>query len=134
MFSACSPEYSKSLENLTHGNYELQQKVLFNLQLNGEFLIKKYTPDQLITLNDDTLAEDSEVEKEKIMLLECYWTYEKLLAVDFLQEIGAVDFIKCKFCGKGNVESTTKQTRSADEGSTVFLMCSNTKCRKRWKM
>jgi DNA-directed RNA polymerase subunit M/transcription elongation factor TFIIS len=134
MFTNCSRDYNQSLTQLTSGNYELQQKMAFNLQLNGDFLTQRYTPAEIVTLNDDMLAESSEVEKEKTMLMECYQAYESLLSADFLQGLGAVDCITCRFCGKGNVEYTTKQTRSADEGSTIFLMCTNSNCKKRWKM
>lgn len=134
MFQGCPADYSKSLESLTAGQYELQQKMLYNLHINGAFLSKKYTPAQLVRLNDAMLAEASEIENEKAMMLECYAAYETLLHADFLHGLGTVDCITCRFCGEGNVEYTTKQTRSADEGSTVFLMCSNPKCKKRWKM
>jgi len=138
MFQAvgCPKEYAAKLNTLTGDDYDLKQKMAYNLQLNGEFLLNKYEPQELIGLNDDTLAEKSEIEDEKNMLIQCYQTYRQLLSFDFLsaEGIGAGDCIKCRFCGKGNVEFTTKQTRSADEGSTVFLNCSNPKCKKRWKM
>jgi DNA-directed RNA polymerase subunit M/transcription elongation factor TFIIS len=40
-------------------------------------------------------------------------------------------FITCK-CGSKKVKWTEKHTRSADEGSTVFMHC--TVCGKQWKM
>jgi DNA-directed RNA polymerase subunit M/transcription elongation factor TFIIS len=132
----CVAKYSQALTKLAGDDYELKQKIAYNLQLNGAFLTNRYTPAEFVTLNDDTLAEKSEIEKEKDTLAKCYDTYRNLLTFDFLQAegIGAGDYIKCRFCGKGNVNFTTKQTRGADEGSTVFLACSNPKCRKRWKM
>ncbi len=39
--------------------------------------------------------------------------------------------IKCRRCGSDKTEYTLVQTRSADEGSTVFLYCNN--CGKRAK-
>lgn len=138
MFEAfgCTKEYSHKLQQLTGDNYELKQKIAYNLQLNGNFLTDRYTAAELVTLNDDTLAENSEIEEEKHMLTKCYETYDKLLTFDFLQieGIDTADYIRCRFCGKNNVNFTTKQTRGADEGSTVFITCSNPKCQKRWKM
>ena len=134
MFPNCPVAYSQALEQATLGKYTLQQKLSYNLQVNGALLSSKYTPEQLVDLNDERLAEGSEVEKEKSMLQECYAAYETLLRADFLDGLGSIDCITCRFCGKGNVEYTTKQTRSADEGSTVFLTCSNLNCKKRWKM
>lgn len=41
--------------------------------------------------------------------------------------------LKCRFCGpSAYVDAKTKQTRSADEGETVFAEC--TKCRRKWKL
>jgi DNA-directed RNA polymerase subunit M/transcription elongation factor TFIIS len=40
--------------------------------------------------------------------------------------------VKCSKCGSNNVSFEFSQTRSADEGTTVFCFC--TKCAKRWKM
>lgn len=134
MFKGCTAEYSAALESLTKGHYDLQQKLAYNLHMNGEFLTNRYAPAQLVGLNDEMLAEASEIEQEKTMLRDCYAAYETLLHADFLQGLAATDCITCRFCGEGNVEYTTKQTRSADEGSTVFLLCSNPKCKKRWKM
>ena len=39
--------------------------------------------------------------------------------------------IRCRKCG-GSVEWSIRQTRKADEGSTVFCEC--TQCHVRWKM
>jgi DNA-directed RNA polymerase subunit M/transcription elongation factor TFIIS len=40
--------------------------------------------------------------------------------------------IKCARCGSTNIIPAFSQTRSADEGTTVFCYC--TACSKRWKM
>lgn len=39
--------------------------------------------------------------------------------------------IKCKSCGKDTVTFFEAQTRSADEGASVFYSCTN--CSMRWK-
>jgi DNA-directed RNA polymerase I subunit RPA12 len=39
--------------------------------------------------------------------------------------------IKCKNCGKNTVTFLEMQTRSADEGASVFYSCSN--CLTKWK-
>jgi len=40
--------------------------------------------------------------------------------------------IKCARCGSTDISFEFSQTRSADEGTTVFCYC--TQCSKRWKM
>ena len=40
--------------------------------------------------------------------------------------------LRCTKCGSNEVLQQLLQTRSADEGSTIFCTC--TKCKKRWKM
>jgi len=40
--------------------------------------------------------------------------------------------LRCKKCGSNDITHEFLQTRSADEGTTIFCTC--TKCKKRWKM
>lgn len=40
---------------------------------------------------------------------------------------------QCNSCGSKKTKSCSIQTRSADEGMTVFVKCTNPKCGKMWK-
>ena len=40
--------------------------------------------------------------------------------------------LRCKKCGSNDITHEFLQTRSADEGTTIFCTC--TQCKKRWKM
>lgn len=40
--------------------------------------------------------------------------------------------VRCKKCGSNDVANEFLQTRSADEGTTIFCTCLS--CKKRWKM
>jgi len=40
--------------------------------------------------------------------------------------------VRCKKCGSNDITHEFLQTRSADEGTTIFCTC--TGCKKRWKM
>jgi DNA-directed RNA polymerase subunit M/transcription elongation factor TFIIS len=40
--------------------------------------------------------------------------------------------LRCKKCGSNDISHEFLQTRSADEGTTIFCFC--TRCKKRWKM
>ena len=41
---------------------------------------------------------------------------------------------QCWKCKGWNTQSTSVQTRGADEGQTTFVQCLNNKCKNRWKM
>jgi hypothetical protein len=45
---------------------------------------------------------------------------------------GAQGGVRCSKCGSTDIQFEIGQTRSADEGSTVFCLCSQ--CHKRWRM
>lgn len=127
----CSKTYSKKLKSKLSTNdqckFDQIQTLVYNLSKNGKHLVNTYTPEQLISLNDYTLR-DTETEKPAA---EC--AYENLTR-DIVLLNEEINCIKCKYCRKDTVTFTTKQTRSADEGSTVFAICLNPTCMKRWKM
>jgi DNA-directed RNA polymerase subunit M/transcription elongation factor TFIIS len=65
-------------------------------------------------------------------------TYNALIAMDIYKDVIGdsvnvpIPVLFCRKCGHDEVTWHTKQTRSADEGSTVFCTCS--RCFNRWKM
>lgn len=134
----CTDAYSAQIEASlsTEDRYDQIQRIAFNLTLNHAHLTSTYDPTDLLRLNDDMLAENSYIESEKCSALTKYERYKTLTREDFLSNEGlsGSQCIVCRFCGQQSIEFTTKQTRSADEGSTVFVMCTNPKCKKRWKM
>lgn len=125
--------YQKQVLALTK-DYEKRQQVLFNLELNGSYLMKTYTPTELVSLNDDMMAQNSPLEQRKKAEQQRFDDYQTLLQTDFLDETKTkhLSVIRCGRCGKGGVTFTTKQISSADEGSTTFCACTN--CGNRWKM
>jgi DNA-directed RNA polymerase subunit M/transcription elongation factor TFIIS len=136
----CDRDYSKKIENKLSKNpkerYQQIQKIAFNLKINSTHLVSTYSPEDIVDLNDYMLAEKSPIETARKKIQEGQKQYHELTKEDFLKEQGFAnsECIKCKYCQKHSLEFTTKQTRSADEGSTVFFMCTNFKCGKRWKM
>jgi DNA-directed RNA polymerase subunit M/transcription elongation factor TFIIS len=136
MFASCgcSVEYDRALLELIGENYDLLQKIAYNLHANSAYLVTRYTAAELVTLTDDMLAEHSPVEVAKKQRLAAHRQYEALVTMGFAETSLTEAYLKCRFCGHGGITFTTKQTRSADEGSTVFAACSNSKCQKRWKM
>ena len=49
---------------------------------------------------------------------------------DALNDKTFESIVRCRRCGSGEVTWEEKQTRSADEGATVFCAC--TVCKNRW--
>jgi DNA-directed RNA polymerase subunit M/transcription elongation factor TFIIS len=109
------------------------QQLVFHLQkMPG--LVNNVSANYLFKMSDDTLAtlvhSDEEIEQGERTL--AYDQYYALVATKFNTEENST--MKCNKCGHGGVEWNVKQTRSADEGSTVFCECKNKACRARWKM
>ena len=56
--------------------------------------------------------------------------FDTMIFIISRKDTVAEGILECK-CGSKRVESTQVQTRSRDEGMTIFAKCSV--CRKRWK-
>lgn len=56
--------------------------------------------------------------------------YEKSIE-EFTEFVGSRSLMQCGSCKEKNVSWTARQTRSADEGSTIFCECLS--CGKKWK-
>ena len=110
--------------------HDKAQQLLYNLSVNSEYLLRTHTLDTIIELNNETLSEnfhDVDVKRR----IEDMKNYNTLLERQF----GDLESrtIQCRRCGpKSKVTWEIKQTRSADEGSTIFCVCLG--CQTRWKM
>ena len=60
--------------------------------------------------------------------------FERMLAEKYeaLNDATFQSIVRCRRCGCEEVSWDEKQTRSADEGATVFCVC--TRCKNRWIM
>jgi len=105
------------------------QQLLYNLKINGDYLLERYTFEEMVNLNNEALI--SNQKQEKILKWQSEMKeYNDLLNVRF----GDTSYktILCNTCkGKSEVQWTGRQTRSADEGMTIFCLC--TTCGKRWR-
>jgi DNA-directed RNA polymerase subunit M/transcription elongation factor TFIIS len=113
--------------------YDKIQQIAYNLSENKEYLLKTYTPEALVTANDGMLNKNSELETHRSKQKKELDSFHELLQKDFLTGVAdGLSVMKCRRCGNGGIEFTTKQVNSADEGSTTFCRCPT--CRLRWKM
>jgi len=106
------------------------QQLVFHLEKDPSIAVK-HSPEELFGLSDSALSIyiDSEQDERKARAFD---EYQALIKMDF--GTGNASAMKCNACGQGGVKWEIKQTRSADEGSTVFCQCQNKLCRARWKM
>jgi DNA-directed RNA polymerase subunit M/transcription elongation factor TFIIS len=74
----------------------------------------------------DALRSKEERRAQSLSLLRALQQGE--LTEDVLPNTG----LRCKKCGSNDITHDFLQTRSADEGTTIFCTCTN--CKKRWKM
>lgn len=133
------PEYASGLKRAlkeikqSHTRLAKTQKVLFNISVNRTYLMTTYTPAELLRLTDHEFGKHSALQVQKRKQKKELKDYYTLLKKDFLSShVKGVNVIKCRRCGKGDINFTTKQTRSADEGMTSFCHCPHCDCR--WKM
>lgn len=61
----------------------------------------------------------------------------KLLDVDLLDQDNirqSTPMLVCSRCKNTDIAFESKQTRGADEAATIFCVCKNPECEKRWRM
>lgn len=106
------------------------KEIIYHLSYNYEWFMEKYSSAPENIFNQDSISFSSlapEKKKMEIQLME----FNELVKKKFGDQESKTVF--CKKCGtESDVEWNTKQTRSADEGSTIFCVCK--KCKSRWKM
>lgn len=125
----------RRVEALAHGlsasgaDYrDLVLRSAFNLSKNpavGEDVVYRTDHDLSQGTLLGTLEQERAARKDRFeqMLQEKY---------DALNDQNFTAIIKCRACGSTEVRWEEKQTRSADEGASVFCTCNS--CKNRWVM
>ena len=125
----------REVEALCHGHsaspeeyYDLIRRSAFNLAANPASTINVvHDTDTHLAKGTllGTLEEERTARKERFeqMLQEKY---------DALDDAKFKAIITCRACGSTEVRWEEKQTRSADEGASVFCTCNS--CKNRWVM
>lgn len=136
--------YCRQLENITYGQsmrdkdryrYKIQQ-LIFALRRMGLQLIEKYTPQQLVALDTSILRQEMAKTKEskeyELKVLACKQLMKSTDIFNGLEGESNQSMMRCYLC-KSSVAFQPLQTRSADEGMTIYCRCTNEKCNNRWK-
>jgi len=109
-------------------SYKYQQ-VMYNLHVNGEYLLAEHSFEDLINLNNEALQKNRS-DVKRIDWQKKMKDYQDLLQVTFGDE--SFKTIQCHKCKENSkVEWRGAQTRSADEGMTIFCRCLG--CGRRWR-
>jgi DNA-directed RNA polymerase subunit M/transcription elongation factor TFIIS len=121
--SICHAVSQNSGEYLDH-----VRRAAFNLRENKEVTTDVVlVPDEVLSRNtlSGRIQEETKLRRER---------FEKMLQdkYDSLNDKSFEAIVKCRRCGSSEVSWDEKQTRSADEGATVFCMCLT--CKNRWVM
>lgn len=131
--------FSRNLEAAIHSFSTTEEEyidkckqIILNLK-NNPALKEKYGIEMLLR-NDSQLAENTIVEDIERESGERKRRFEQMLQekYEMMNDKTYKETLKCRRCGSSDVSWEQKQTRSADEASTVFCTC--TKCKNRWTM
>lgn len=89
---------------------------------------------EIVNFSDKKLAQGTIVECIERESNERNARFEQMLheKYNLMNDKSYKETLKCRRCGSSEVSWEQKQTRSADEASTVFCTC--TKCKNRWTM
>lgn len=124
-----------------HGNAFMYatkcQQLLLNLYKNKQNIISIIGEDfnLLPILSDQLLAYGTAEENKRIAIAEqTYQFRENMKKINLYDNIDkSAPAVICRHCGSSDVYYYSKQTRGADEPATVFFMCLNKNCGKRWR-
>lgn len=88
----------------------------------------------VVSVSDDILAKETLVGR---IQKETEVRHERFQAMlqdkyDAINDQSFTAIVRCRRCGSEEVTWEEKQTRSADEGATIFVACAT--CRNRWVM
>lgn len=107
------------------------QQIILNLKNN--ILLKDHGANIVfksdIELSKNTIIEDIERQSAERKSRFGQMLQEKY---EMMNDTSFRETLKCRRCGSSDVSWEQKQTRSADEASTVFCNCN--KCKNRWTM
>jgi DNA-directed RNA polymerase subunit M/transcription elongation factor TFIIS len=115
--------------------YRKYTQLCYNLNIYASTLVARYTPSELLCLNETEL--NAKVKEEREKQEEHHKRYKQILTGDKDEDKDDQDTydhgIKCRKCGnQQNISIILRQLRSADEPMSQFLTCG--KCGFNWRV
>jgi len=113
------------------------KQIIFNLHSNGKLLTQKYGPNVLTVLDDYLLSEETLAATKRLDYEQKMQACSSILANRDIFSDDTDSFkalMKCRLCKGDQITWIPKQTRSSDEGNTIFCTCNNPKCGAKWKI
>ena len=132
--------YARELEQFIYMNTETPYRVkameiLTNLKTNLSYLYTNFSPKEVVTMKTADLCQSTKKAMRQTHIESDFERHQQILKegvqnVDKLQ--ASVGLLTCSKCKGTQISTELKQTRSADEGMSVFALC--LQCKARWKM
>jgi len=113
------------------------RQVIYNLEMNGNYLLSNYPCTIIPYLSSEQLAVGTiaakTVERNRTKMEEVYRLLRNGLIYELSPEFGISSMaLRCRNCQSTEIQWESRQLRSADEPATIFCEC--TKCGTRWRM
>jgi len=109
--------------------YEHKVKQIYWNLFKVPELSTKYTPAQLVSLDNYTMAQGTDVEQWHHQFQIKIRSEEQLTS--HTPSVSSSSLVQCRKCKSRDISTNQVQTRGADEAMTVFHECNN--CGIRWK-
>ena len=122
---------------LTSQYAELMYSIAFCMAMNGDSIVDRYQPHEVPLARENDLMSGHILDRVR-----CQQASHEQVFQDMLQERyasianrhdagdGDMGLLQCETCKTYNVVWEQRQTRSADEGMSVYAMCMS--CKRRW--
>lgn len=118
--------------------YDKLKQIAFNLRKSGQKVPDEKTAAEMVEYTDEEWllkaggsgATGSQQQQQSARAV-----LQSLLSVDTLDDEGLAanaPLVICRYCGTSDVAFDSLQTRSIDEGATIFFFCLNPTCLKQW--
>lgn len=131
-------DYARELERhvfSTYSNYRvICTELIHTMHDKGKDLFLYHSPQELATLIVDTVLNPNRDDRY-VQLYNKQLSYKSILAegVKRIEKMQPSEgLLKCRRCNSTDITTEQRQTRSADEGMSVFAQCQ--KCFTKWKM
>ena len=134
LFAACAEDDPFAAKVLPAYREHLHNLVPI-FQSNRHHILSRMRPDQIPTAEDADLIRGSLLERVQQQMDSHEKLFRSMLQEkfeDMAEDTADNGLLQCKMCKSSNVVWDQIQTRSADEGMSIYAMC--LKCQHKWRM